>query len=303
MKLITDYASGFFLENAKAFKNLKEPVHIALSGGRSSAAMLRMLLDVHDGKLPTNYFVIFTNTGKEVEETYLFLKEIEERWQVLIHWLELTEIETGPGTGKHGIVHYKGVNFETASRKGEPFEIMLGALGMVPRRNRRLCTFYMKVRVADAFCTNYLSLSFYVKMLGFRADEHKWLRRALLKCGAEKLNYRPEAPLLKCGINKQAVLSFWEQQEFNLAIDSKWGNCDFCFMKDPAILLQLAQEKPGALQWWVAHDGHRMKRTGENYYMLPDGGYPELQRQLQRGGIPDPNPDDDITDLECGCTD
>ena len=38
---------------------------IQFSGGRSSAYLLKQILDAHGGKLPANALVCFQNTGKE----------------------------------------------------------------------------------------------------------------------------------------------------------------------------------------------------------------------------------------------
>ena len=61
---------------------------ISFSGGRTSAYMLRMLLDEHDGTLPDDWITIFTNTGKEKPETLDFVNQCSIRWNVPIVWLE-----------------------------------------------------------------------------------------------------------------------------------------------------------------------------------------------------------------------
>ena len=46
--------------------------------------MLRRILDAHDGELPDDVFVDFTNTGKEREETLVFVNECSVRWGIPI---------------------------------------------------------------------------------------------------------------------------------------------------------------------------------------------------------------------------
>ena len=41
------------------------PALISFSGGRTSAYMLKMILDAHGGTLPDDVHVCFANTGKE----------------------------------------------------------------------------------------------------------------------------------------------------------------------------------------------------------------------------------------------
>ena len=61
---------------------------INFSGGRSSGFMLHNILQAYDGKLPENCCVVFTNTGKEREETLVFVDRCSKEWEVPIVWLE-----------------------------------------------------------------------------------------------------------------------------------------------------------------------------------------------------------------------
>lgn len=80
---------------------------ISVSGGRTSAYILRRVLDENGGVLPEGTLAIFQNTGKEKEATYEFLRDIEMKWNVNIVWLEYA--------GKED--KYKVVNFDTACRR------------------------------------------------------------------------------------------------------------------------------------------------------------------------------------------
>ena len=62
-----------------------EPIHIAFSGGRSSAFMLKKIIDAG---LPNGSQVVFCNTGKEMEETLEFVRDCSINWNVPIVWLE-----------------------------------------------------------------------------------------------------------------------------------------------------------------------------------------------------------------------
>ena len=59
-----------------------------VSGGRSSAFMLRKVLDAHGGTLPARCEAIFANTGKERLETLDFVQAFADRWGVPVTWLE-----------------------------------------------------------------------------------------------------------------------------------------------------------------------------------------------------------------------
>jgi 3'-phosphoadenosine 5'-phosphosulfate sulfotransferase (PAPS reductase)/FAD synthetase len=94
---------------------ITEPTCISFSGGRTSAYMLWRVLEAHGGKLPDDAVVCFANTGKEDEATLKFIHDCETNWNVPIVWLEYCAEEP----------KFKIVNFETASRNGEPFEALI----------------------------------------------------------------------------------------------------------------------------------------------------------------------------------
>src|SRR3546814_14856459 len=68
-----------------------------------------------NGGLPADTVVCFANTGKEVEATLRFVRDCAEHWQVPIRWLEYVPMEPG----------FALIDFERASRQGEPFEALI----------------------------------------------------------------------------------------------------------------------------------------------------------------------------------
>ncbi len=84
---------------------------ISFSGGRTSAYMLWRVLEANAG-LPSDAVVLFANTGKEEEETLCFVRDCSLNWGVPITWLEYLS----------DYPKYRVVDFDTASRNGEPFE-------------------------------------------------------------------------------------------------------------------------------------------------------------------------------------
>jgi 3'-phosphoadenosine 5'-phosphosulfate sulfotransferase (PAPS reductase)/FAD synthetase len=99
---------------------IEGPAQIGVSGGRTSAYQLRRILDAHGGKLPPDVHLTFQNTGKEMEETLVFLNEVSTRWGVPITWMEYDRVY-----GDESRPRYKLVDFATASRNSEPFEKFL----------------------------------------------------------------------------------------------------------------------------------------------------------------------------------
>ncbi|KPW99803.1 Phage-related protein [Pseudomonas savastanoi] len=93
---------------------------VSFSGGRTSAYMLRQVLDANDDL--DDLIVTFANTGKEHPATLDFVNECARRWQVLIVWLEYRDDDLG----------FAIVTYETASRDGEPFEALIRKRSYLP---------------------------------------------------------------------------------------------------------------------------------------------------------------------------
>jgi 3'-phosphoadenosine 5'-phosphosulfate sulfotransferase (PAPS reductase)/FAD synthetase len=288
---ILTYSSGLFNDFARRC-DYKGNVYLSFSGGRSSAAMLRLMLDLHDGQLPENWAVVFTNTGKEHPATLDFIHDVERYWEVPIIWLELVSIEnvTEP-TG----VTIKEVNYETAARNGEPFNVVIKQLEkFLPHRTSRTCTRFMKVRPSLVYGQNVMEWTNWTALLGFRADEKSRLHNSLVRCGKEKFPYVPDAPLIHAGIDKRGVLDFFKTQSFDLKVPESSGNCEFCFLKSEAHLRRAYRNNPAGLQWWIDIE----TRTGKTMFA---GGYAGLRDRIL-GGVPD-HEAEDFTALECNCTD
>jgi 3'-phosphoadenosine 5'-phosphosulfate sulfotransferase (PAPS reductase)/FAD synthetase len=112
---------------------INEPTCISFSGGRSSAYMLYKVLDAGGGQLPSEAVVCFANTGKEEEATLEFVNECSKRWNVPISWLEYVEVD-----GEHS---FKVVDYQTASRNGEPFEEIIKHFdNALPNGRARYCS-------------------------------------------------------------------------------------------------------------------------------------------------------------------
>jgi 3'-phosphoadenosine 5'-phosphosulfate sulfotransferase (PAPS reductase)/FAD synthetase len=123
---------------------IEGPACISFSGGRTSAYMLRRHLDAHGGRLPANVHVLFENTGKERLETLDFVRDCAERWGAYVRWLERDP------DAPHG---FREVDYETASRRGEPFDQLITERKFLPNRRMRFCTQELKIEVMRGFMT------------------------------------------------------------------------------------------------------------------------------------------------------
>jgi len=120
---------------------ITQPTCISFSGGRTSAYMLWRVLQANDG-LPADTVVCFANTGKEVEATLRFVRDCAAHWQVPIHWLEYMPMEPG----------FMLVDFDRASRQGEPFETLIRKRQYLPNPVARGCTTYGERDIVNSAC-------------------------------------------------------------------------------------------------------------------------------------------------------
>lgn len=202
------------------------PAVISFSGGRTSAMMLRLILDAHDGKLPDDVHVLFANTGKEMPETLDFVRECEVRWDVPITWLEYVDHDEPQQ-------RWREVTYETASRNGEPFEALIARKQYLPNPVTRFCTAELKIRVMKLYAQQVLGFDDWEVVIGFRADEQRRVAKLSLP---DKEPFSRSAPLARMGITKREVGEFWRAQPFDLRLPNMngttmHGNCDLCFLK------------------------------------------------------------------------
>lgn len=213
-----------------------EPTVISFSGGRTSAYMLWRILQSNNG-LPDDCLVVFANTGKEEEATLEFVRDCQKNWNVPIYWVEYRNNEKG----------FEIVNFEVASRNGEPFSEMLNKKQYLPSPVMRFCTIELKIRTIHKF----------VKSMGFDHNENMdWVGiRADEQRRAAKIA-RERTPLVAAGISSKDVGDFWKLQPFDLGLPNfngktYHGNCDLCYLKGAKQTMSLISEKPDRALWWA----------------------------------------------------
>lgn len=239
---------------------INEPAAISFSGGRTSAYMLYKILEAHDGKLPDDVKVTFANTGKEMPETLDFVQACSDNWSVPIVWLELESyVRLPPEAGKKRFKiakTYKIVNHSTASRQGEPFDVLLSGSPMIPNAVTRQCTGYLKVGAVGWYMNEAMGFGTdFLNVVGIRGDEKRRavkLHNQLGKNGA--LSY---CPLWVDGVTKEIVGEFWSRQNFDLGLPNNngvtdWGNCDLCFLKGKSKRAAIIRERPDLADWWIA---------------------------------------------------
>jgi 3'-phosphoadenosine 5'-phosphosulfate sulfotransferase (PAPS reductase)/FAD synthetase len=218
------------------------PTTLSVSGGRTSMYMLWRTLEANGG-LPADTIACFANTGKEDEATLAFVQECSERWSVPITWLEYQFDEP----------RFRVVDFDTASRNGEPFEALVARRKFLPNVISRFCTVELKVRTMHRYLKS-IGWTEWESWLGIRADEPRRLARiAKNDYGKHEEKF---APLGMAGIGAKDVGDFWKSQPFDLGLPNingvtMHGNCDLCYLKPAAQVLSLIAEKPERAIWWA----------------------------------------------------
>jgi 3'-phosphoadenosine 5'-phosphosulfate sulfotransferase (PAPS reductase)/FAD synthetase len=238
------------------------PTCISFSGGRTSAYMLWRVLQSNGGKLPDEAIVCFQNTGKEREETLEFVRDCSKNWDVPIIWLEFADNEA----------QFKVVDFDSASRNGEPFEALIRKRKYLPNPMVRFCTVELKVRTGHRYLKS-IGWTEWDSMLGIRADEE----RRLAKIGNQDYGKHEEkvAPLGKAGITKGDVGQFWREQSFDLMLpnvngETPWGNCDLCFLKSGAKVASLIAQEPERALWWARMETIATPSKPSGFYFRTD---------------------------------
>ena len=226
---------------------ITEPTCISFSGGRTSAYMLKKVLEAGGGQLPDQAIVCFANTGKEEEATLKFVNDCSVNWGVKIHWIEYEDHELPEN-------RYKEVTYETASRNGEPFEAIIRKRQYLPNPVTRFCTSELKIRTMACFlkhsglfddCTK--SELENASWIGLRYDEGR---------RAAKIADKRRVPLFTAKVSVQHIGEFWEKQSFNLELPTYKGrtlagNCDLCFLKPANQIATLIAENPKRAIWWA----------------------------------------------------
>lgn len=296
------------------------PALISFSGGRTSAYMLHEILRAHDGTLPDDVVVAFTNTAKEREETLRFVHECGSRWNVRVRWLEWRPRASDPypftadelregglaqwwldAASRCGDAGFEEVGYNSASRSGEPFEGLIRKKGFVPNGVTRFCSRELKVRVMRDFCRS-LGWTHWKSVVGLRYDEGHRVMKALDANDSGKERWTAVMPLSSAKVTVRDVAAFWREQPFDLQLESYEGNCDLCFLKSRGKLKRLIRDHPHMASWWMAQEEQAAEtatgdganfRQGESYWSL-------VGEVVNQPFMPGLLVDDEEHDAECG---
>lgn len=285
---------------------IEELTVISFSGGRTSGYLLWRVLQANGG-LPKNCRVVFQNTGEEHEQTLEFVRDVGIKFGVDIYWLEY----------KYDAPHFKIVNFETASRKGEPFDELCYRHDFLPNSLNRFCTQHLKVKTMSHYIKS-LGVDEIQNWVGIRFDEkRRWdnvdgIQYKKYKTGEFKTDKHGQrmplntiiveekyAPLRYARITEADVLHFWKNYDFNLKLDPKNSNCTLCFHKPKNFLINKIRSNPGMADRWIEREekvkgGKHTYLNGVSYSKLKELA---LDNKIILSDYEVPNT------MPCNCTD
>jgi 3'-phosphoadenosine 5'-phosphosulfate sulfotransferase (PAPS reductase)/FAD synthetase len=219
---------------------LPGPAIISFSGGRTSAYLLRKVMDAYGGVLPDDIIPVFANTGIEHPATYDFVQAVMDQWSVPVHWIEYRREK--PLVAR--------VTPEEADRSGQVFENLIDRRKFLPNTLARFCTSEMKVLAIRRYAKKFLGFKEgWTTAIGIRADEPR--RVAKIKDHGDEIKV---CPLARAGVSISDVTAFWSANDFDLAFptgDNSAGNCYGCFLKTRRTIESLIERDPERMKWWL----------------------------------------------------
>ncbi len=216
--------------------------------------MLCKIVEAHGGTLPDDVIVTFANTGKEREETLVFVSRFFSDLGINVRWIEYRPNGEEWKFGATAMQRWKEVSFITASRNGEPFAEMIRRNNRPPTVVDRVCTAYLKTKPMEGFMLSTLGTRDYARAVGMRADEPRRVARMRANNTGDFV-----LPLADAGVTQADVRAFWDAMPFDLELptiggETVHGNCDLCYLKGAKKIASLIREDPSRADWWIKQE-------------------------------------------------
>jgi len=210
---------------------MKEKLLISFSGGESSAYMTQWLLKNKQDQFDIK--IVFANTGEENENTLQFIQKCSDFFEFECVWVEaITDPKNGNG------VKAKVVDFNTASRNGEPFEAVIQKHG-IPNSSTPHCTREMKNHTINAYMRQ-IGWKNYYTAIGIRIDEPHRINANWKK----RKHVYPLISSKLCPMTKPDINKFWDKMPFRIDLTGYEDNCKVCWKKSLRKLMTIARTHP-----------------------------------------------------------
>jgi len=215
---------------------MKPRLAISFSGGRSSAVMLWLCLSRYSAT--HDILITFSNTGCEHPATLDFVDAVDRHFTGgRVVWIEPVF-----HSGRKGPTA-KIVDYETASRNGEPFRAAIEKHGIFCRTHPS-CTSRLK---EEPMISHRRAVGWgpgtYDVAIGIRADEAD-------RMSPKRREKRFIYPLVSGGWTKKRVNNFMANFDWDLKLPSDaFGNCVWCWKKSTRKLMTVALNDPRAFDF------------------------------------------------------
>lgn len=204
---------------------------VSVSGGRSSAVMAHHIA-TSEKYSEYNKLYVFANTGREREETLVFIDQMSKNFGIKIHWIEAEPFSKEK---------FKIVDFVSACRIGKPFRSVIGFANKnvrtgLPNQGTPYCSSRLKSEPIHKFAKTIFGKK-YITAIGFRyEDMPKRISWAEIK--EEKSRIFPlitdfDLPLTQKDVHNRLI-----EIGIDLGIASSLGNCDLCWKKSDKKLIE-----------------------------------------------------------------
>lgn len=225
---------------------------VTISGGRSSATMARHIQTNEKYKNFEKVYV-FCNTGMERPETIQFLKDIEKHWQIPLIKIEgIFSSVMGEG------VKYKIVEWDELNMVALPFSQAImhknkGEFDGMPNQEAPYCSEMLKTLPAKKLCDDLFGVNNYIKAIGFRKEDMpKRITWAEIK--EDKKRIFPLLTDFNLPMGQLDLNRWWDNELFKLSIHGKLGNCELCWKKSDANLVEAIRFGTRFVDWFKKHE-------------------------------------------------
>jgi hypothetical protein len=212
-----------------------------------------------------------------------FVRDCGAAWNVPVVWLEFRHGRSEGHTRRHRWAEV--ISHNSASREGEPFDLLLESKRIVPDRSRRFCSEQLKVLTIQRHLQS-LGWKRWTNVVGLRADESVRIEEKLAYDAAHPGPFNSIFPLADAGIQEFEVLKLWRGGSFGfdlgLDADGDGGNCDGCFLHSADRIARMFRKYPERMDWWPRTEARYGTKT-----MRPERSYAEIRKvALDQGILP-----------------
>lgn len=219
-----------------------------VSAGYSSALMA---VKIKEWYPEHNIKYVFANTGKEHKESLIFLKKLDDYFNLGIIYLE-PKIDKRYRKG----TSYKIIQYDNLDTKGKNFEEGIKKYG-IPSVANKWCTRELKNNPIKKYADKEFGKNNYSIAIGIRVDE---IDRVSKDYKTNNIFY----PLIENNISNKDRNKFWSNMPFKINIPAFMGNCDFCFEKSNRKNMTNYINNPEGIHWWIEQERKYSKICFEN---------------------------------------